>query len=58
MDNTQTRIGTKRYFVGNTQIPKPVNHGWSPNIYETLLSQAGFTTKEYNGNDWVEIPNS
>ena len=49
--------GTKRYFVGSTEISKPVNHGYPQFIWETLLEQSGHITKEWNRNEWKIIPN-
>jgi|GEM_PF-3497496 len=56
--NEYIKMGTKKYFVGTIEIDKPINHGWSPEIFKTLCEQAGYVTKEWNDNEWVIIPNS
>lgn len=47
--------GTRRFFVGNFEIAKPRNHGYTPVIFETLIEQAAFTVKEWNGKIWEDL---
>ena len=49
------RKGNRRCFVGETEIQTPQNHGYPITIFESLLEQAGFTIKEWNGNTWIDL---
>lgn len=48
-------LGVRRCFVGNTEIQKPINHNYSRLTFETLLEQAGFTIREWNGKIWIDL---
>ena len=51
---TKIRKGTRRYFVGNTQIKSPKNHGCLSAVFTALVEQAGFSIKEWNGMNWID----